>query len=60
MSEGMVKENNMKSNEISLVEALRETMEAYNVLRSKWISDHDTDNGFDAWFTEMVNAERGE
>ena len=50
----------VKNEDISLVQALRVTMEAYNRLRSKWINDHQTDEGFDSWFTNMILAERSE
>lgn len=32
---------------------LKELMVAYNVRRAAWIDGNGSDNGFDAWFTEV-------
>ena len=50
----MVKEMMMNTTETSLVEAIRIAMDAYNTLKLRWVNDHATENGFDAWFTALV------
>jgi hypothetical protein len=33
---------------------MKEIMDAYNENRAKWIEKHDSDKGFDAWFTKQA------
>jgi hypothetical protein len=40
----------MTSNQIT--QAIEETMNKYNELRSEWIKRFGTESGFDKWFTE--------
>lgn len=44
----------MNNTEISVVEAVRIAMDAYDRLRAKWALDHATTEGFDAWFTTVI------
>lgn len=37
-------------------EAFKELMEKFNDYRTKWISHHGSDEGFNEWFTKQVKG----